>query len=213
MLFGRNKRKNTGLEKEVSGILFRNPVGSTQPCKSASFIVTTPPKDDVINWISAIRQHYQGKVILVDIAEDIQRNFSLSYDFADIIVINPNKNGGINAMDISDTVSMLDSLLSLRLCYEKYTPVYLRISNELTPEELDTVLSYSRLSGIDGIVAHGLAKVKSIYEHTQGRIPIIGCTENPEEALQLLSSGASLVELNAGLLSVKKTLKTLLEKS
>lgn len=212
MLFGRRKHKNTGMEKEVSGVLFPNPVGSSLPCKSASFIVTTPPKDNVISWISAIRHHYKGKVILVDISEDIQKNFSLSYDFADIIVINPNKNGGINAMDISDTVSMLDSLLALRLCYEKYTPVYLRLSNEITPDELDTLLSYSRLSGIDGIVAHGLQQVVAIYELSQGRIPIIGSTDNQEEALRLLSSGASLVELNAGLLSVKKTVK-ILEKS
>lgn len=200
------------MEKEVSGVLFPNPVGSSLPCKSASFIVTTPPKDNVISWISAIRHNYKGKVILVDISEDIQKNFSLSYDFADIIVINPNKNGGINAMDISDTVSMLDSLLALRLCYEKYTPVYLRLSNEITPDELDTLLSYSRLSGIDGIVAHGLQQVVAIYELSQGRIPIIGSTDNQEEALRLLSSGASLVELNAGLLSVKKTVK-ILEKS
>lgn len=213
MLFGSSKRKkNTGLEKEVSGILFRNPVGSTLPCKSASFIVTTPPKDNVISWISAIRQHYKGKVILVDISEDIQRNFSLSYDFADIIVINPNKVGGINAMDISDTVTMLDSLLALRLCYEKYTPVYLRLPGDIVQEELDTLLSYSRLSGIDGVAVNGMAKVAGIYEHTQGRIPIIGCTENQEEAVQLLNAGASLVELNAGLLSVKKTVK-ILEKS
>lgn len=212
MLFGRRKHKNTGMEKEVSGVLFPNPVGSSLPCKSASFIVATPPKDNVISWISAIRHHYKGKVILVDISEDIQKNFSLSYDFADIIVINPNKNGGINAMDISDTVSMLDSLLALRLCYEKYTPVYLRLSNEITPDELDTLLSYSRLSGIDGIVAHGLQQVVAIYELSQGRIPIIGSTDNQEEALRLLSSGASLVELNAGLLSVKKTVK-ILEKS
>ena len=211
MLFGRRKHKNTGMEKEVSGVLFPNPVGSSLPCKSASFIVTTPPKDNVISWISAIRHHYKGKVILVDISEDIQKNFSLSYDFADIIVINPNKNGGINAMDISDTVSMLDSLLALRLCYEKYTPVYLRLSNEITPDELDTLLSYSRLSGIDGIVAHGLQQVVAIYELSQGRIPIIGSTDNQEEALRLLSSGASLVELNAGLLSVKKTVKILEE--
>ena len=212
MLFNRNKRKSSELEKEVSGVLFRHPVGSSQPCKSASFIVVTPPKDNVIGWISVVRQHYQGKAVIVDIAEDIQRNFSLSYDFADIIVINPNKNGGINAMDISDTVSMLDTLLSLRLCYEKYTPVYLRISNELTPDELDTVLSYCRLSGIDGIAVDGLSKVSDIVARTQGRIPVIGRTDIAEEALQILAAGAALVELNSGFLSVKKTVN-ILEKS
>ena len=210
MPFG--KKNITKLAKEVSGVLFRHPIGSSTPCKSASFIVLTPPKDDVINWISAVRQQFKDKAVIVDVSEDIQRNFSLSYDFADILVLNPNKNGGINAMDISDTVSMLDSLLSLRLCYEKYTPVYLRLSNELTPEELNTLLSYSRLSGIDGLAVQGLERVRNILDLTQGRIPVIGCTENPQEALQILEAGASLVELNAGLLAVKKTVK-ILEKS
>lgn len=212
MLLRSNKRKSTGLEKEVSGILFRHPVGSSLPCRSASFIVATPPKENVIAWISDIRKRYEGKAVIVDISDDIQRNFALAYDFADIIVLNPDKNGGINAMDISDTVSMLDSLLSLRLCYEKYTPVYLRISNEATPEELDTLLSYSRLSGIDGIAVQGLAKVNTVLSLTQGRIPVLGCAQSQEEALQMLSGGASLVELDASLLTVKKTVK-ILEKS
>lgn len=211
-MFGRKKRRNTGLEKEVSGILFRHPIGSTQPWKSGAFIVVTPPKENVINWISAIRHQHQGKALIVDISEDIQRNFSLSYDFADIIIINPDKADGINAMDISDIVSMLDSLLSLRLCYEKYTPVYLSISNVVTPDELDTLLSYSRLSGIDGIVANSLEKLQVILDKTQGRMPVIARTANSDEALQMLSAGASLVDLDAGMLTVKKTVK-ILEKS
>ena len=200
------------MEKEVSGILFRHPIGSTQPWKSGAFIVVTPPKENVINWISAIRHQHQGKALIVDISEDIQRNFSLSYDFADIIIINPDKADGINAMDISDIVSMLDSLLSLRLCYEKYTPVYLSISNVVTPDELDTLLSYSRLSGIDGIVANSLEKLQVILDKTQGRMPVIARTANSDEALQMLSAGASLVDLDAGMLTVKKTVK-ILEKS
>lgn len=209
MIFRSSKHTNPGLEKEVSGILFRHPVGSSLPCKSASFIVATPPKENVIGWISDIRQRYKGKRVIVDIADDIQRNFALSYDFADIIVINPNSSGGINALDVSDTVSLLDSLLALRLCYEKYTPVYLRISNSLTPEELDTLLSYSRLSGIDGLVVQGLSKVQALLELTQGRMPVIGSSDSEEEALQILSAGASLVELDATLLAVKKTVKIL----
>ena len=210
MLFRKNNTDKLAIE--VSGVLFPHPIGSSIPCKSASFIVVTPPKEDVIKWISEVRNQFKGKAVIVDVSEDIQRNFSLSYDFADILVLNPNKNDGINAMDISDTVSMLDSLLSLRLCYEKYTPVYLRLSNELTPDELDTLLSYSRLSGIDGLAVQGHERVKNILALTQGRIPVMGCTDNPQEALQILEAGASLVELNAGLLAVKKTVKTL-EKS
>ena len=112
-------------------------------------------------------------------------------------------------MDISDTVTLLDSLLALRLCYEKYTPVYLRISNRVTPDELHTVISYCRMSGIDGIVTQGIATLKAIREESQGRIPVCGTTKDADEALQMLKEGASIVELDTNPLIFKRTLKTL----
>ena len=211
MLFlGRQRSGNKKLEKEVSGLTFRNPLGSSSGLiRFASFIVTDPPKDDVINWLSGIKKRNPGQISVVHIAEEFQRLFSLSYDFADILVIDTDRSGGINAMDISDTVNLLDSLLALRLCYEKYTPVYLTISNQVTLGELHSLLSYCRMSGIDGIVAHNLQKLNVIREETLGRIPIMGVTKDADEALQMLASGASLVELDTNLLLFKKTLKTL----
>lgn len=208
-LFRKNRSANSKLEREVSGLVFRNPLGSSSGFKSASFIVTTPPKDNVIAWLSGIKQRHPNHIVVVDIAEDFQRLFSLSYDFADLLVIDPDRDGGINALDISDTVNLLDSLLALRLCYEKYTPVYLTISNKVTPEELQTLLSYCRLSGIDGIVAQGIAMTKAIREQSNGRMPVFGSTKDPEEAIQMLSAGASIVELDTNPLVFKKTLKSL----
>ena len=211
MLFlGKHRSGNNKLEREVSGLTFRNPLGSSSGLiRFASFIVTDPPKDDVINWLSGIKKRNPGQISVVHIAEEFQRLFSLSYDFADILVIDTDRSGGINAMDISDTVNLLDSLLALRLCYEKYTPVYLTISNQVTLDELHSLLSYCRMSGIDGIVAHNLQKLNVIREETLGRIPIMGVTKDADEALQMLASGASLVELDTNLLLFKKTLKTL----
>ena len=207
-LFG-NKRNRSQLKRVVSGLEFSNPLGSKSWSISSSFIVTTPPKENVIDWVSAIKTKYPSQVVALDISEDIQRNFSLAYDFADFLIINPDHDGGINAMDISDIVNLLDSLLSLRLCYEKYTPVYLRISNSVTSDELNTLLSYCRLSGIDGIVAEGLHNVQSIRDLSQNRMPIIGATHDASEAISMLSEGASLVELDTNALVLKRTLKTL----
>lgn len=210
-LFGRNRQVNKRLEREVSGLVFRNPLGSPSSglVKFASFIVTYPPKDNVINWLSDIKKHYPGKIAVVRIADDFQRLFSLSYDFADILLIDTDLGGGINAMDISDTVNLLDSLLALRLCYEKYTPVYLKISNEVTSEELKTLLSYCRMSGIDGIAAQSINKLQAIREASQGRIPVMGFTQDSDEALKMLEEGASVVQLDTNLLLFKRTLKIL----
>lgn len=208
-LFAKNRSGNNRLEREVSGLLFRNPLGSPSGFRLASFMVTTPPSDNVITWLSGIKQLHPNQITVVDIAQDFQRLFSLSYDFADLLVINTDREGGINAMDISDTVTLLDSLLALRLCYEKYTPVYLRISNRVTPDELHTVISYCRMSGIDGIVTQGIATLKAIREESQGRIPVCGTTKDADEALQMLKEGASIVELDTNPLIFKRTLKTL----
>ena len=207
--FGKKRSGNKRLEREVSGLVFRNPLGSNAGYGSASFIVTTPPKDNVIAWLSGIKQRHSGQVTAVDISEDFQRLFSLSYDFADLLIINPDQGGGINAMDISDTVNLLDSLLALRLCYEKYTPVYLRISNRVTNDELHSLLSYCRMSGIDGIVAQGLQKLKAIRQESLGRIPVCGTTNDSDEAIKMLNEGASLVELDTNPLLFKRTLQIL----
>lgn len=207
--FGKQRSGNNKLEREVSGLVFRNPLGSPCGYRSASFIVTTPPNDNVIDWLSGIKRRYPNQVAVVDIDRDFQRLFSLSYDFADLLVINTELDGGISAMDISDTVNLLDSLLALRLCYEKYTPVYLSISDKVTPEELHILLSYCRMSGIDGIVAQGWQKLKSIREESQGRIPVCGYTKDAEEAVRMLNNGAPLVQLDTNPIAFKRTLKTL----
>lgn len=214
-----SKKKTVDLSAELSGICFRNPVGlfipqgesmykSTRLRKKAGFITAVPPKDNLIDWISNFKESYQGEITAVEISEDIVRNFSLAYDFANILIINPDGKGGIDAIDISDTVSLLDSLLNLRLCYEKYTPVYLRVSEAVTIDELKTILTYCRLSGVDGIVAPP-HKVDAIMQMTDGRFPIIAYANTAEEALQTLKSGAELVEVQGGIWQMAKLLKEL----
>ena len=204
---------------ELSGISFRNPVGLFLPqgsileksanlAKHTGFITCVPPKDNIINWISGFKKTYQGEVAAVEISEDISRSFSLVYDFASFLIINPDGQNGINALDISDTVSTLDSLLNLRLCYEKYTPIYLRVSEAVTTDELKTILTYCRLSGIDGMFTP-LCKVNPIKELTEGRFPIIACVTTPEDAIISLKSGAKLVEMQSSAWQMGKLLKEL----
>lgn len=200
--------------------MFRNPVGFfpaeknmfTAKGHGAGFIVTTPPKDNVISWVSSLKQKYSGEVVMVDLKEDISRNFSLSYDFADIITVDPDGNEGIESPDIADTVTLLDSLLNLRLCYEKYTPVFFRISSGVTPDECEKLLSFCLLSGIDGIVVPGVAKLSLVMQLSSGRIPVIGSAQTEEEALEMLDKGASLIELRARPLTLKKLIKSLSNK-
>ena len=65
------------------------------------------------------------------------------------------------------------------------------------------------LAGIDGVVAPTPQMVTRVREITLGRLPVIGMAGNPEEALQALDNGASLVEVATSPIGLKKLVKTL----
>lgn len=210
-----------GLEKEVSGLRFRNPVGLSRKGDSVrirplaglgvGFLTLTPDQDHIMEWIQRLAQQRHGQDILlaVNLNKNIERSFSLAYDFADILIVDTNSNGGIDSPDVPDIPVLLDELLNLRLCYEQLTPIYLRLPMGLTPEEMHSILSYCQLSGINGVVATGSGTVRQVLEITQNRLPVMGCASMPEEAAQMLQDGASLIEMDVRPPVALKLLKTL----
>lgn len=212
-------RKKKSLALEVAGLNFANPVGLTQGAEGlkkcplfapkAGFIVATPPKENLIDWITKLQDFTQQGVIAVNLCNDIVRTFSLLYDFAHFIIIDPDSNNGIRSADISDMTELIDEIVSLRLCYERYTPIFLRLSHAETPQELHPLCSYARLSGLDGLVAPDPERVRMTLEECQHRVPVIGVAQNAETALKELQNGASLVQTNLSSLALGKLLKTL----
>ena len=191
-------RKKKSLALEVAGLNFANPVGLTQGAEGlkkcplwapkAGFVVATPPKENLIDWITKLQDFTQQGVIAVNLRSDIVRTFSLLYDFAHFIIIDPD---------------------SLRLCYERYTPIFLRLSHAETPQELHPLCSYARLSGLDGLVAPDPDRVRMTLQECQHRVPVIGVAQNAETALEELQDGASLVQTDLSSLALGKLLKTL----
>ena len=129
---------------EVAGLIFQNPVGMPYTIKKrrfslfcrapkAGFLTLTPPKEQVLAWIRGLEGEKFGEsLIAVNISRDIVRNFSLVYDFPAFIILDPDSDNGIGATDISDTQVLLDEIVSLRLCYERFTPIFLRLSHGCT---------------------------------------------------------------------------------
>lgn len=212
-------RKKKSLALEVAGVNFANPVGLTQGAEGlkkcplwapkAGFIVATPPKDNLIEWVTKLQDFTQQAVIAVNLRTDIVRSFSLLYDFAHFIIIDPDSDNGIRSADISDITELIDEIVSLRLCYERYTPIFLRLSHAETPDELPPLCSYARLSGLDGLVAPDPERVRLTLEECQHRVPVMGVAQDAEEALQELQDGASLVQTELSSLALRKLLKTL----
>ena len=91
-----------------------------------------------------------------EVIRDYRTAFSLLYDFVDMITVNiscPNVEGMSSLEEVSFLSEVLDELLSLRLCYDKYKPVLVKVSPDIEPEQLDNILDYCMMSGIDGVVA------------------------------------------------------------
>ena len=112
-----------------------------------------------------------------DIVNDYKRAFSRMYDFVDMFTVNvscPNVEGLQNLQDVSYLSDVIDPLLDLRICYDKYKPLLVKVSPDIPREELDEILNYCMLSGVDGIVAGNTTTSREGLVTNQARVEKIG---------------------------------------
>ena len=235
----RFRREHSSLARDVFGIHFRHPIGLAPVleqqvdlldlCDSIGFSFTGfIPGETPVQTIAERLQDRESPIVAAvelraegDSEEQAQqalvRQFTLLYDFADYFVIDINRESGLSSLDdFSDWTGLLDELLSQRLYYEKYKPILLRIAPGHTEEQMMRILDFSLQSGFDGVIAPGIAKVKFCTEYTRNRLPVIGsgAVSSPEEALELLQAGATLIEVaqgipNKGFQTAKRLLKAI----
>ena len=200
---------------------FRNPLGiagmdpegrlteALSDC-GFGFVVTGPffpetGNERILKAIRGLRKNGQVPIAAAlakrpgDVDDEVVLNdylvpFSLLYDFVDFFIVE------MEAPQMDDMADILDELLSLRLCYEHFRPIVLRIPAKTPPDELESILSYCLLSGIDGIAAEGAPLVRQIAGHVNGRLPILGVDKamTPEEALEIREAGAHLLIMDGG---------------
>ena len=233
----RFRREHPALARNLFGLHFRHPVGLAPVlerqeelldlCDTFGYSFTgLIPGETPLQLVAERLQERKTPIIAaVELRADgateeeakqrIIRQFSLLYDFADFFVIDINRESGLSSLDdFSDWTELLDEVLSLRLCYERYKPILLRVAPGHDEEQMRRILDFALLSGFDGIVAPGLAKVRFCVEYTQKRLPIIGsgAISSPEEAIALLRAGASLIEVAQGIPGKpRRTTKSLLK--
>lgn len=171
-----------------------------------------------------------------DAARDYETSFALLYDFVDMFVVNvscPNVVGLTALQDISFLSDIVDRLLDLRMYHDDYRPILLKVSPDLSHEQLDEIIEYCLRSGIDGIVAgnttrsrdgltsispekieaignggmsgapaykKNLELVRYIHKVSEDKLPIIGVggIMSGAQAQEMISAGASLVEIYSG---------------
>ena len=112
-----------------------------------------------------------------DAAKDYESAFALLYDFVDMFVVNvscPNVVGLTSLQDISFLSEIVDKLLNLRMYYDEYRPILLKVSPDLSKEQLDDIMDYCMRSGIDGIVAGNTTRSRDGLTISQDKIEKIG---------------------------------------
>lgn len=159
--------------------------------------------------ISNIQEDPQDDILAACISADFDTAFYLAYDFCDFFVID------FSACQAIDS-DLFAPLLAFRLTNDNYKPIVVKLPDQISDVDLQALLNFCLMNGIDGIEARNLAQIRFIGQFTGGRLPIIAnChTRTVSNAIELLKAGASLVEVRSGLVTegpslVAKILKQL----
>lgn len=112
-----------------------------------------------------------------DSAKDYEKAFALLYDFVDMFVVNiscPNVAGLSALQDVSFLSDIMDKLIDLRMYYDDYRPILVKVSPDIPRPQLDEILDYCMLSGIDGIVAGNTTRSRDGLTLSAEKIEEIG---------------------------------------
>lgn len=111
------------------------------------------------------------------VAEDYATAFSMLYDFVDMFVINiscPNVEGLTSLQDVSSLSDIMDNLLNMRTGFDTYKPILLKLSPDLAHTQIDEIIDYAMISGIDGVVAGNTTRKRDGLTIPQEKIDEIG---------------------------------------
>jgi len=128
-----------------------------------------------------------------DIPDELDRAYTLIYDFVDIVCIDMD---GIR-IDIIDDI--LDRLTTIRRFNDDHRAILIKLPVNATDDDLDLLIHEILSFGIDGVViACGIRNhemLSKIKEKSHGLLPIAisGGTITPDSAKEFIEEGASLL--------------------
>lgn len=200
-----HNNRPVGLQREVFGLQFYNPLGLGAGLDlhgelyndlnnlGFSYSEIGPlGAEGIRRALRRVQKDPQNDILAACINQDFSTTFTLAYDFFDFFVIDLNNN---------NLEEVLDPILDARMAEEEYKPVIIKLPRDISTAEIEEILDYSLLSGIDGVEARDIEQVRHIASYTHGKLPIIGNTHirTPQQAEEALNEGASLLALRNGL--------------
>jgi len=110
-------------------------------------------------------------------ADDYEKAFTRLYDYVDYFVINvscPNVKDLCNLHDVHLLSGIIDRLTELRRYHDHYRPILLKISPDLSVEQLDNLIELILISGLDGVVATNTTIGREGLSTSSKRLEAIG---------------------------------------
>lgn len=110
-------------------------------------------------------------------ALDYEKSFTQLYDFVDFFVLNvscPNVKGLVKLQNITALSEIIDRLTAIRRFNDEYRPILLKVSPDLTNDQLDEIIELILISGIDGIVATNTTSTRELLKDNGAAIEAIG---------------------------------------
>ncbi len=123
-----------------------------------------------------------------DASKDYESAFAMLYDFVDMFTVNiscPNVSGLSDLQDVSFLSDIVDKLLELRMYFDEYRPILIKVSPDISHQQLDEIIDYCLMSGVDGIVAGNTTRSRD------------GLTADPEKIEAIGNGGMSGAPLYA----------------
>ena len=200
-----HNNRPAGLQREVFGLDFYNPIGLGAGLDlhgelyndlnnlGFSYVEIGPVNaDGMRRALRRVQDDPQNDILAACINADYATAFTLGYDFFDFFVF-----------DITGNVNMeiFDPILDTRLAEEGYKPVIVKLPKVITSSEIEEILDFSLLNGIDGVEARSIEQVRQIAAYTHGKLPLFGNShiQSPLQALETLEAGATLLAVRNGL--------------
>lgn len=161
-----------------------------------------------------------------DTPKEYLRVFRNMYQYVDFFTVNIAANTSAKLYvprSREEILQLIEPLFEFRRGQQDYRPILLKISPDLTREEIDTVIDILIETPLDGIEAvagsydmnpdssgaitgamltqRAIEVVKYIAKRTEGNYPIIGTggMMTPDDICDMIEAGASLVALNTGI--------------
>lgn len=109
--------------------------------------------------------------------QDYEKVFAQLYDFVDYFVVNvscPNVKGVTKLQDITSLSEIVDRLTTLRKYFDEYRPILLKVSPDLSDEQIDEITELVLVSGMDGIVAANTTLSRDGLSTFKERLDFIG---------------------------------------